>query len=92
MIKSKKYYFKNNYGSEYENTLVNDSSRESKQSQISIRSKSNIMIICGPNGAPFECLAKSTQLIEFYLNNDIHVFLWNYRGFGESEGSPSFEV
>jgi alpha-beta hydrolase superfamily lysophospholipase len=49
-----------------------------------------LMIICGPNGAPFEQYARNLRLEEIYLRNNIDVLLWNYRGYGLTTGSPSF--
>jgi alpha/beta superfamily hydrolase len=49
------------------------------------------MIICCPNSAPYEIFAYSDKWIEYYLDIGVSVFLWNYRGFGESKGSLSFE-
>lgn len=28
-------------------------------------------------------------MLSFYINNGINVFLWNYRGYGCSEGKPT---
>ena len=30
--------------------------------------------------------------LDFYLDNGIQVFLWNYRGYGNSSGTVNFEV
>jgi dipeptidyl aminopeptidase/acylaminoacyl peptidase len=49
------------------------------------------MIICGPNAAPFELFAYSNRWIDFYIDSGINVFLWNYRGFGDSKGSINYE-
>ena len=49
------------------------------------------MIICGPNAAPYEIFAYSDKWIEYYLEYGVSVFLWNYRGYGESIGSVNFE-
>jgi fermentation-respiration switch protein FrsA (DUF1100 family) len=53
-------------------------------------SDKSVMIICGPNAAPFELLAYSNKWIDCYLESGINVFLWNYRGYGESKGRISF--
>jgi alpha-beta hydrolase superfamily lysophospholipase len=49
-----------------------------------------LMIICGPNGVPFEQFARSLRLEDIYLKNNIDVLLWNYRGYGLTLGSPTF--
>ena len=55
------------------------------------------MLICNPNAACYESLyhdvqcnmyIKQTNLNEFYLSMGVNVMMWNYRGFGESEGTP----
>jgi alpha/beta superfamily hydrolase len=51
----------------------------------------NVVIICGPNAACYEILAYTDRWIEYYLENGINVFLWNYRGYGESKGKVDFE-
>ena len=52
--------------------------------------KNNLMIICGPNGAPFQQFCKYIN-INIYLKNDIDVLCWNYRGYGFSTGHPNFD-
>lgn len=54
-------------------------------------SEKSVMIICGPNAAPFEMFSYSDRWIEYYLEYGVSVFLWNYRGFGESQGSINFK-
>jgi hypothetical protein len=51
----------------------------------------SVMIICTPNAAPYEIFAYSDKWVEYYLESGINVFLWNYRGFGESKGSVNFQ-
>jgi dipeptidyl aminopeptidase/acylaminoacyl peptidase len=48
------------------------------------------MILCCPNAAPYELLAYSNRWIDTYLESGLNVFLWNYRGYGESKGSVNF--
>lgn len=57
------------------------------------------MIFCGPNGQCYEFYTVSVKKymiqdrwLKFYLDNGIYVCLWNYRSFGESSGSISFEA
>ena len=57
------------------------------------------MIICGPNGMAYESNAYKVniqliqpKLIDFYIENGMHVFLWNYRGYGNSTGTANFTV
>jgi len=48
------------------------------------------MILCGPNAEQAEMIQYNTDLLEFYINNGINVMVFNYRGYGLSEGTPSF--
>ena len=47
------------------------------------------MILCGPNAEQAEMIQYNTDLLEFYLSNCINVMVYNYRGYGLSEGTPS---
>ena len=49
------------------------------------------MLICNPNAGYYEFIYFQSDWLEFYLSRGIHVFLWNYRGFGNSTGYPSIE-
>lgn len=51
----------------------------------------SIMIICNPNAISFELLAYCDFWVDFYLSRNISVLLWNYRGYGDSEGYLTFE-
>jgi alpha/beta superfamily hydrolase len=50
-----------------------------------------VMIICGPNAAPYEIFSYTDKWVDFYLENGISVLLWNYRSYGESTGKISFD-
>lgn len=47
------------------------------------------MLLCGPNAEQAEMIQYNTDLLEFYLGNGINVMVFNYRGYGLSEGTPS---
>lgn len=62
------------------------------------------MIYCNPNAGYYEYLflevselhlsleqlsPPQSDLIEYYTRHNVNLVLWNYRGFGRSEGSPS---
>lgn len=47
------------------------------------------ILYCNPNAECFEYLSWTSEWIDFYLNNSINLFLWNYWGYGRSQGSPS---
>lgn len=49
------------------------------------------MIICGPNAAPYEIFSYTDKWVDYYLDNGINVFVWNYRGYGDSTGKVTFE-
>ena len=48
-----------------------------------------LMIICGPNGVPFQIFARNYRF-ESYLESNMDVLCWNYRGYGLSKGKPSY--
>jgi hypothetical protein len=51
-----------------------------------------VVIICQPNGAVYELSCYDNKVIEFYVQNGVTVVLWNYRGYGRSQGKPSMTV
>ena len=52
-----------------------------------------LAIICNQNAVCYENLYFSNKNIEFLLNNNISVCLWNYKGFNTySKNLPSFNV
>ena len=46
------------------------------------------MLLCNPNAAYYEYIRQQTDWIEFYMNKDFNIIMWNYRGYGRSEGKP----
>jgi hypothetical protein len=67
-------------------SLLENSTDNEKTNQ----SEKTVMIICGPNAVPYEVLAYSDSWIEYYLQYGTSVLLWNYRGFGQSQGYADF--
>ena len=55
-------------------------------------SKYPTMLFCNPNGAQYETIFHDTRWANFYLSQGMNIFLWNYRGFGESSGVPDPNV
>ena len=51
--------------------------------------KKKLMIICGPNGVPFQIFARNFKF-EKYLEYNMDILFWNYRGYGFSKGKPSY--
>lgn len=47
------------------------------------------VVYCCPNGGYFEYIYYQTDWIEFYLQLNLPIFLWNYRGYGSSSGKPT---
>lgn len=47
------------------------------------------VIICNPNAMVYEMLVSNLEWPMYYLERGCNVFIWNYRGFGRSEGTPS---
>lgn len=74
-------------------TLINSSDNNSviSHNNSQIESKLPIVIICCGNGGPFELFHKNHYWLNFYLNKEFNICLWNYRGFGMSTGIPSFK-
>ena len=50
------------------------------------------MIFCNPNAGSAEYFQYQSDWLDYYVNMGINVFVWNYRGFGLSEGDPSPSV
>ena len=50
----------------------------------------NLVIVCGTNLTPFESFINSWDVDTLYLDNNIDILFWNYRGYGFSEGSTNF--
>ena len=48
-----------------------------------------LMIICGPNGVPYQIFSRNIRL-ESFLQSNIDVLCWNYRGYGFSKGRSSY--
>ena len=48
----------------------------------------NLLIYCGPNGMIYQLLPFS--IFEYFLKSGCDVLLWNYRGYGDSTGYPTF--
>ena len=48
-----------------------------------------VVIMCNPNAGRFEQSALHPFWLDFYRERGLNVLVWNYRGFGRSEGSPS---
>ena len=48
-----------------------------------------LMIICGPNGVPYQIFVRNFKF-EYYLEMNIDILFWNYRGYGLSKGKPSY--
>lgn len=46
------------------------------------------MIYCSPNAFLYEAFQFENEWLEFYKNLGINFFVWNYRGYGRSEGTP----
>lgn len=49
-------------------------------------------MFCNPNAGYYEYMYYETDWIEFYINKNIAIFMWNYRGYGKSTGDPTPQV
>lgn len=72
-----------------DNNLINYIIIKSQPSDNNTRATS-LMIICGPNGAPFEFFSKNISLGK-YISRGVDVLCWNYRGYGYSTGKATFD-
>ena len=52
-------------------------------------SKDAVVLYCLPNAGYYEYLYYQSSWIDFYLKSNINILLFNYRGYGTSQGSPS---
>jgi pimeloyl-ACP methyl ester carboxylesterase len=57
---------------------------------IKEHSNDTVMILCGPNACSYEVFAYTDKWIDCYLDYGINVVLWNYRGYGGSNGRVNF--
>lgn len=47
------------------------------------------MLMCGPNAMFAEQIQYDSDLVDFYTEKGINVVVYNYRGFGLSQGFPT---
>jgi len=80
-------------------------SNDENENQKKFDTSRNTMIFCQPNAGYYEAMLQDVNLkfslilsllksewIDFYLDNGLNVFLWNYRGFAKSTGTPNPDV
>lgn len=58
----------------------------SSRSSVKTPPKKTLVIICSGNGACYEVFHKNPFWLNFYLNKNCDVCIWNYRGYGLSTG------
>jgi len=49
-----------------------------------------VILFCNPNGLSYEYLIFGHCIIDIFLENNIDVCVWNYRGYGKRAGTPDF--
>ena len=49
-----------------------------------------LMIVCGPNGVPYQMYSRNA-IVKYYLDLNMDILCWNYRGYGFSDGAASFD-
>eukprot|EP00927_Polykrikos_kofoidii_P021180 TRINITY_DN20132_c0_g1_i1.p1 TRINITY_DN20132_c0_g1~~TRINITY_DN20132_c0_g1_i1.p1 ORF type:complete len:939 (-),score=177.08 TRINITY_DN20132_c0_g1_i1:70-2886(-) len=49
----------------------------------------SVIVWCNPNAAYYETMAYESHWLDFYLSQGCSVFLFNYSGFGRSQGNPT---
>lgn len=47
------------------------------------------VLFCNPNAGYYEYMYYESEWIEYYSKRDVNLMMWNYRGYGDSEGYPS---
>jgi predicted alpha/beta-fold hydrolase len=82
-----------NSSSSYSNSHRISRSEDLNSSRSLVDNNTNppIVIICSGNGGPYELFHKNHYWLNYYLTQNYHVCLWNYRGYGLSKGIPSFK-
>jgi len=48
--------------------------------------KAPTMLFCNPNACYYEYLNFQTEWLDYYVNLGINLVIWNYRGYGRSQG------
>lgn len=46
------------------------------------------VIYANPNACYYESIYYRSEWLDFYINNGINLFVYNYRGYARSEGQP----
>lgn len=49
-----------------------------------------VILFCNPNGLSYEYLIFGNCILDIFLENNIDVCIWNYRGYGQRPGTPDF--
>lgn len=52
-------------------------------------SRGPVVVWCNPNAAYYETMAYESHWLDFYLSQGCSIFVFNYSGFGRSDGHPS---
>ena len=74
------------------NNQRNQSNNENENKNNENKNKSDtVILICNRSSFPYELLAYYDKWIECYISYGINVALWNYRGYGESNGFCNIE-
>jgi fermentation-respiration switch protein FrsA (DUF1100 family) len=47
------------------------------------------ILFCNPNAVQYETLKGPSGWVNYYTERGMNIFLWNYRGYGRSQGTPS---
>ena len=79
------------------NPLINNQKKQSNDNENQNNENKNntkpdtVILICNRSSFPYELLAYYDKWIECYISYGINVALWNYRGYGESNGFCNIE-
>jgi len=66
-----------------------DASKEEVAAEAGAAARSPVVIWCNPNAGYYETMAYDTHWLDFYLSHGCSVFLFNYGGYGRSQGNTS---
>lgn len=50
----------------------------------------NLVFVNQPNAAVYELMCYESSIIDLFVNKNVTVLMWNYRGYGRSQGAPGF--
>lgn len=77
------------YGKKKDISLPNLNKPKTLGELSSLVKQKRLIIICNPNAAVYEYAQLQYEFMNYYLENDISVLLFNFRGYAKSTGYPT---